>query len=64
MSMIYKVCVVVREACGIKEIPLRVYDEYEDAERSRLAYMRRNPGTVFIIEHKFSESGTSGEEDF
>lgn len=44
--------VVVREAGGFRDVPLRELDSYEEAEITRRAYEKRNPGSHFLVEHK------------
>ena len=46
--MKYTVCIIVREAAGFREVPLRVEDNHEDAESAIKAYERRNPGLSFM----------------
>lgn len=54
MKFIVKVAVV--EPCGgFVYLPLRECEEYEDAERARRAYLRKNPALPLIIEHSLSE---------
>lgn len=47
--------VVIREASGFRDIPVRGCETYEDAETARKAYERRNPGYHFLVEHKLGE---------
>lgn len=47
MKFIVKVAVV--EPCGgFGYLPLRECEEYEDAERARRAYLRKNPAFLYI----------------
>lgn len=46
--MKYTVCVIIREAAGFREVPLRVEDNSEDAKSAVKAYERRNPGLPFM----------------
>ncbi|MCM1334032.1 MAG: hypothetical protein NC237_03165 [Eubacterium sp.] len=45
------VSAAVWEASGLRYIPLRECESYEDAEIARNAYKRRNPSLPVLVEH-------------
>lgn len=54
MKFIVKVA-IVQPGGGFGYLPLRECADYEDAELTRRAYLRRNPALPLIIEHSLSE---------